>query len=108
MSLKYSNAFFTAFLSPIVVVSCFKVGAGVNTDVVGAGVNTDVVGAGVDTDVVGAGVDTDVVGAGVDTDVVGAGSEVHPAIPTVANMRKPITRKMIFFFIIRPCMLGAI
>jgi hypothetical protein len=75
---------------------------------VGAGVDTDVVDAGVDTDVVGAGVDTDVVGAGVDTDVVDVDFEVHPAIPTVANMIKPITRKMTFFFINRSCVLGSI
>ena len=72
MNLKYSNAFFAAFLSPIVVVSGFRVGACV---------------------------DTDAVGAGVDTDAVGAGFEVHPAIPTVANMSKPITRKMTIFLI---------
>ena len=90
MNLKYSNAFFAAFLSPIVVVSGFRVGACVDTDAVGAGV---------DTDAVGAGVDTDAVGAGVDTDAVGAGFEVHPAIPTVANMSKPITRKMTIFLI---------
>ena len=81
MNLKYSNAFFAAFLSPIVVVSGFRVGACV------------------DTDAVGAGVDTDAVGAGVDKDAAGAGFEVHPAIPTVANMSKPITRKMTIFLI---------
>jgi len=90
MNLKYSNAFFAAFLSPIVVVSGFRVGACVDTDAVGAGV---------DTDAVGAGVDTDAVGAGVDKDAAGAGFEVHPAIPTVANMSKPITRKMTIFLI---------
>jgi hypothetical protein len=99
MNLKYSNAFFAAFLSPIVVVSGFRVGACVDTDAVGAGVDTDAVGAGVDTDAVGAGVDTDAVGAGVDKDAAGAGFEVHPAIPTVANMSKPITRKMTIFLI---------
>lgn len=72
MNLKYSNAFFAAFLSPIVVVSGFRVGACV---------------------------DTDAVGAGVDKDAAGAGFEVHPAIPTVANMSKPITRKMTIFLI---------
>ena len=81
MNLKYSNAFFAAFLSPIVVVSGFRVGACV------------------DTDAVGAGVDTDAVGAGVDKDAAGASFEVHPAIPTVANMSKPITRKMTIFLI---------
>ncbi len=90
MNLKYSNAFFAAFLSPIVVVSGFRVGACVDSDAVGAGVETDAV---------GAGVDTDAVGAGVDKDAAGAGFEVHPAIPTVANMSKPITRKMTIFLI---------
>jgi hypothetical protein len=55
--------------------------------------------AGVDKGLTGAGVDTGEAGAGVDTGVGGDGFEVHPAIPTVAKMSKPITRKMTMFFI---------
>lgn len=79
MNLKYSNAFLAAFFSPIVAESSFKVGAGV------------------DTVLVGAGVDTVLVGVGVDTSSAGDGFEVHPAIPTVVSMSKPITRKMPIF-----------
>ena len=48
MTLKYSSAFLAAFFSPIVVVSDFKVGAGVDIVLMGAGVDAVLMGAGVD------------------------------------------------------------
>lgn len=64
-----------------------------------AGVDKGLTSADVDTGEADDGFDTGEAGAGVDTGVEGDGFEVHPAIPTVANMSKPITSKMTIFFI---------